>query len=39
VPAYTGLAAVDLFLGATATPDDDPRNKIHPGELTTAAGM
>jgi len=38
VPAYTGLAAVDLFLGATAMPEDDPRNKVHPGELTTAAG-
>jgi len=33
VPAYTGWAAVDLYLGATATPDDDPRNKIHPGEF------
>ena len=33
VPAYTGLAAVDLFLGATALPDDDPRNKVHPGEF------
>jgi len=33
VPAYTGWAAVDLYIGATATPDDDPRNKIHPGEF------
>ncbi|MCJ7664367.1 MAG: homocysteine biosynthesis protein, partial [Desulfobacterales bacterium] len=31
VPAYCGLAAVDLFLGAAQLPDDDPRNKIHPG--------
>jgi uncharacterized protein (DUF39 family) len=31
VPAYCGLAAVDFFLGAAALPDDDPRNKIHPG--------
>ena len=31
VPAYCGLAAVDIFLGAAALPDDDPRNKIHPG--------
>src|SRR4030042_4634883 len=23
VPVYTGLAAVDIFLGATALPDDD----------------
>jgi uncharacterized protein (DUF39 family) len=34
VPAYTGWAAVDLYIGATALPDDDPRNKIHPGEFT-----
>lgn len=33
VPAYTGFAAVDLYLGATALPDDDPRNKIYPGEF------
>ena len=31
VPAYTGLAAVDLLIGCTALPDDDPRNKVHPG--------
>lgn len=34
VPAYTGLAAVDLFLGATAMPEDDPRNKIYPGKFS-----
>ena len=33
VPAYTGLAAVDIYLGATALPDDDPRNKVYPGEF------
>lgn len=33
VPAHGGLAAVDLFIGATALPDDDPRNKIYPGEF------
>ncbi len=33
VPAYTGLAAVDLYLGATATPDEDPRNAVYPGEF------
>ena len=38
VPAYAGLAAVDLFIGATATPDDDPRNKIHPGEFNYGGG-
>ena len=38
VPAYTGLAAVDIFLGATALPDDDPRNKIYPGEFQYGGG-
>ena len=33
VPVYVGLAAVDFFLGATAMPDDDPRNKIFPGKF------
>lgn len=33
VPAYTGFAAVDLYIGATAMPDDDPRNKVYPGEF------
>jgi uncharacterized protein (DUF39 family) len=38
VPAYTGIAAVDLFLGAGALPDDDPRNRIHPGEFNYGGG-
>jgi uncharacterized protein (DUF39 family) len=38
VPAYTGIAAVDIFLGATAMPDDDPRNKIHPGDFNYGGG-
>lgn len=38
VPVYTGLAAVDIFLGATAMPDDDPRNKIHPGDFPYGGG-
>ena len=33
VLTYAGLAAVDLFIGATAIPDDDPRNKVYPGEF------
>lgn len=33
VPAYAGFAAVDLYLGATALPEDDPRNKVYPGEF------
>jgi uncharacterized protein (DUF39 family) len=38
VPAYTGFAAVDLFIGATAVPDDDPRNRTHPGEFSYGGG-
>ncbi len=38
VPVYTGLAAVDTFLGATALPDDDPKNKIYPGEFRYGGG-
>jgi uncharacterized protein (DUF39 family) len=38
VPAYTGLAAADLFIGAAALPDDDPRNKVHPGEFNYGGG-
>jgi uncharacterized protein (DUF39 family) len=38
VPVYTGIAAVDFFLGATALPDDDPRNKFYPGEFNYGGG-
>jgi uncharacterized protein (DUF39 family) len=38
VPVYTGFAAVDLYLGATAIPDDDPRNRIYPGEFRYGGG-
>ena len=38
VPAYTGLAAVDLFIGVTAVPDDDPRNKVYPGDFNYGGG-
>lgn len=38
VPVYTGLAAVDIFLGATAIPDDDPRNKTYPGHFNYGGG-
>ncbi len=38
VPAYTGFAAVDLFIGANALPDDDPRNRNHPGEFNYGGG-
>jgi uncharacterized protein (DUF39 family) len=33
VPVYTGFAAVDIYIGASALPDDDPRNKVFPGEF------
>lgn len=38
IPAYTGFASADLFLGANAIPDDDPRNRIHPGEFNYGGG-
>ena len=38
IPAYVGFAAVDLFIGATAIPDDDPRNRTHPGEFDYGGG-
>jgi uncharacterized protein (DUF39 family) len=38
VPAYTGIAAVDLFIGVTAVPDDDPRNKAYPGDFNYGGG-
>ena len=38
VPAYTGIAAVDIYLGAGQLPADDPRNKIHPGEFRYGGG-
>jgi uncharacterized protein (DUF39 family) len=34
VPVYTGYAAVDILLGATAMPDDDPKNKVYPGKFS-----
>ena len=38
VPAYSGVAAVDCFLGATQTSDEDPLNRIHPGEFNYGGG-
>ena len=38
VPAYTGLAAADIFIGANALPDDDPRNRVYPGEFNYGGG-
>ena len=38
VPAYGGLAAVDAYIGATAIPEDDPANKVFPGEFRYGGG-
>jgi uncharacterized protein (DUF39 family) len=38
VPAYGGLAAVDCYLGATEPAEDDPLNKVHPGEFIYGGG-
>ena len=38
VPAYTGLGATDIFIGATAIPEDDPRNRVYPGEFNYGGG-
>ncbi len=38
VPAYAGVAAVDAYLGATALPPGDPRNRNHPGEFLYGGG-
>jgi len=38
VPVYAGLAAIDIFLGATAVPEDDPKNKFYPGEFSYGGG-
>ncbi len=38
VPAYCGIAAVDIYIGATASPDDDPRNTVYPGAFKYGGG-
>ena len=38
VPAYAGLAAVDIYIGATEPTEDDPLNKIHPGTFEYGGG-
>ena len=38
VPVYTGFAAVDIYIGCTALPDDDPRNRVHPGDFIYGGG-
>ncbi|MCP4690134.1 MAG: hypothetical protein GY859_18925 [Desulfobacterales bacterium] len=38
VSAYGGIAAVDCYIGATETREDDPLNKVHPGEFQYGGG-
>jgi len=38
VPAYGGLAAVDVYIGATETREDDPLNKVFPGQFLYGGG-
>ena len=38
VPAYGGLAAVDCYVGATEPAEDDPLNKVYPGEFNYGGG-
>lgn len=38
VSAYAGMAAVDAYLGATALPPGDPRNRSRPGEFIYGGG-
>jgi uncharacterized protein (DUF39 family) len=38
VPAYGGLAAVDTYIGATEPCEDDPLNKVYPGEFSYGGG-
>jgi uncharacterized protein (DUF39 family) len=38
VPAYAGVAAVDCYIGATEPCEDDPLNKVYPGEFRYGGG-
>ncbi len=38
VPAFAGIAAVDIYLGATEPAEDDPLNKVYPGEFRYGGG-
>jgi len=38
VPAYAGIAAVDVYLGATEPSEDDPLNRVHPGHFKYGGG-
>ncbi len=38
VQAYAGLAAVDVYIGATEPVKDDPLNRVHPGQFKYGGG-
>jgi len=38
VSAYGGIAAVDCYIGATEPCEDDPLNKVYPGEFSYGGG-
>jgi uncharacterized protein (DUF39 family) len=38
VEAYSGIAAVDAYIGATQLPETDPENKVFPGRFTYGGG-
>ena len=38
VPAYAGLAAVDCYIGATEPCEEDPLNRVFPGEFNYGGG-
>ena len=38
VEAYTGIAAVDAYLGAAQLPETDPENKVYPGRFSYGGG-
>jgi len=38
VPAYGGIAAVDCYIGATEPCEDDPLNRVYPGEFRYGGG-
>jgi len=38
IPCYSGFAAGDFFLGVTSLPEDDPKNRIYPGEFRYGGG-
>ncbi len=38
VPAYAGLAAIDLYIGAAEMTEQDPLNRDHPGDFRYGGG-